>query len=197
MRRDAQVFIARCRALARKWPEHRVAIDRAIVSPLPTPLKPNADAPMNHEIVDALQTSTIDRLQLILLALDHIISPPTPISDAEFVRRCNQYIVIGGQITRRVKGMALDAAAAERSDLTRRVQDYLSEVYLFFNEHRPKYWLRMVEVSSEPPVTRHVELRLDDMVPRLAELHPGGYAEMLSEQIDRAVRTLREAVNAS
>ena len=129
--------------------------------------------------------------------LDHSTSPPAPMSDAEFVRRCNQYIFIGKQITHRVRGVALDAPGTEWSDLFERVRKYLNEVYRFFNEHRPKYWLRMAEYSDGPTTTRHVEIRIDEMIPKLTELHPGGYAEALCNQIDRAMRTLREAVDES
>jgi hypothetical protein len=179
LRQEAQAFTNRCRALGRKWPEHREAIDRAIDRPLPTPLKPNATAPTSTEIMEALQTSTIDRLQAILVALDHLISPPSPITEGEFVRRCNQYIVIGGQITARIRGTALDATEAERLDLGERVHGYLSEVLLFLNERRPKYWLRLAEVLNEP--AREVL----------------GYADALCERIDRVVRTLRVAVDES
>lgn len=199
LRQDAQTFFNRCRALGRKWPEHRVALDRALDRPLAAPLRPDASTPTNAEILDALQVSTFNRIQAVLVALDRIISPPTPISDAEFVRQCNQYVFIGGQVTRRVRQTALDAPESEWSDLLRRVREYVNEVYGFFHQHRPKYWLHMAEFSSDPAEPRHVELRIEEghLLPTLAELHPGGYADMLCGQIDRAVRTLREAVDES
>lgn len=195
-RQDAQAFTNRCRALGRKWPEHREAIDRAIDKPLPTPLQLGTTPATNEEMVEALRSTTMARLQTILDALDRIIKPPTPISDAEFVHGCTTYIAIGEQKTVRIRQQPLETTDAEWDKLDEDVHAYLSEV-LGFLYQRPKYWQRLSDSLKEPTHEELIPIQTADTDGKVTGTYIWGHGDALRERIGRVVQTLRAVVDES